>query len=234
MTEDPNKEILYNPLGEEDFDKDKFLQGYSEVQGLEKILKTLKEDALNPQAIQLAGKILHGNDNFYYSSGEQNTARISVEQSLSEGQKGLEKYLSKNESKMLDHLSKEDYINLVQAVKLEKKDGDENHNKLVSAQDEFNKFKDAIQDEQKTLKYLSEKIKKAPKWAQAEFSRLNSNQRYAQLMMQSYGGFFQNKYAMALENADHERVFKDSLNNTKKKGDYYKVISQEVANKLAA
>jgi hypothetical protein len=79
---------------------------------------------------------------------------------------------------------------MVSRVKLNKSKGDENHNDIVVAQEELNKFRDAVQDEGKIIKYLADKMKKAPKWAKAEFERMQGNEKYIQSLIKSYGSYY--------------------------------------------
>ena len=168
MTNDPNKALFYTPLGEDSFDEEHFLQGFNKVSNLENILKILKEDPNNANAISGAGQILHHNEKYYFENNNVANTRQSVEDALPGAQKGLEKYVGHNEEKFLKLIPKEEYINLIMSVKLNKKKDDEKHNTLVEAQENFNKFKEAAQDESKMHKFLDDKMKKAPDWVKKE------------------------------------------------------------------
>jgi hypothetical protein len=229
---------MYTPLGEEAFDKDRFLSGYSAVKGLEEIVSASSKGAVLPgKLVSLAGKILHNQEDFYFRVDNMPNLYEDSPDALKEGNAGIEKYVGKNIKEMLNLVPKEAYVEMIQRVKLNKVEGDEEHNELVSAQEGFNKFVDAAQDSSKATKYLSEQMKKAPKWAQAEFARMQGNERYVQAMMQAYGSYFQSNYLGRLheEGFNAQAAFEKGLKGaSKNKREYLRIIGEVAAKKLEA
>ncbi len=233
MTNNPEKAIYYHPLGEEDFDKEHFLKGFSKVSGLENILKILKEDPNNAKAIGEAGKILKHDEQIYFKMNNIANTRQDVEDALPSGYKGIEKYIGHNEEKFLSLIPEESYVDLLKSVRLTKKKDDEKHNELVEAQENLIKFQEAAQDESKMYKFLEGRMKNAPDWVKKEFLRMGSNTEYIQSTAQAYGGFYSHRFNSLVEEADHKKIFKDSLEASEKKGQYYQAIAKVVSKVLS-
>lgn len=226
----PN-EIYYKPLGEEAYSDKGFVEGYSKLGGLEQALKEVKQDPQSPGAYKYAGGILFNNENHYYQTNT--SPRPALEEASSEGRKGIEKYFSKNETEILENFGKEEYKHLVTAVPLSKIKEEGEHKTIVDAINEFKLVQESAEDPSKINSYLSEKIKKAPKYVQNEFARYSSNGAFLKQIFSNYAAYASHNAKEVLEKGDCEGVFKKSLKEAKKKGKYYDEMAKVLYQKLA-
>jgi hypothetical protein len=227
---DPNKDAFYHPLGKQDYSENHFLKGMKRVKSLRASLEKILEDKENPQAIENASSIIYGDKSQLYKTGEP--IRPLLESEIVSGKKGIEEYVSHNESKFLAQLEDKDYLSLVQGVKLNKIEGNEEHNQLVGVFEAYSKIQEASKDKDSIYRYIAEQIKKAPKSMQDQFARAYTNDNYLNLMFNSYFSVLSHNRKEVLEKADCKKLFTESMKASKKKVEYHAAIAEVLYSKL--
>ena len=227
----PN-EIYYQPFGEEAYDEEAFVDGYSKLSGLEQALSEIKQDPQSTTAYKYAGGIIYGNENFYYQTKE--SPRPVLERAVPEGRKGLEEYVLKNKEPILENFGDEEYKYLVMAVPLSKVKEEGEHKTIVDTINEFKVVQEATEDPSKKIVYLSEKMKKAPKYIQEEFARYSSNEAFTKQLFANYASYVSHNVGEVLEKGDCEGVFKKSLDEAKNKTPFCRGMANILYQKLTS
>ena len=123
---------------------------------------------------------------------------------------------------------------MVTAVPLSKIKEEGEYKTIVDAINEFKLVQESAEDPSKRNSYLSEKIKKAPKYVQNEFARYSSNEAFAKQIFTNYAAYASHNAQEVIENGDCEGVFKKSLSEAKKKAPYYNEMANVLYQKLTA
>lgn len=225
-------EWAYNPMKETDFSKEGFLEGYAKSKNLESALNEIRKDPQSPDAYNVAGGILYSDPNFYHQINR--SPRFALEDIVPEAKKGLEKYVSHNESEILSNFESDDYKSLVSSLRvpLEKAKEDGDYKTISTVINDYKALANASENVESKGVYVSEKMKSAPKYIKNEFERYSSNDSFINQIFKNYAFYAQENFKEVMEKGDMEMVFKTSLYSTKKKGEYYSLMADALYGKL--
>lgn len=193
------EEYQYKPLEEEDFDKKKFVKGYSELNGIGRSIETIVKDSANPQALRTAGKILHNNDEFYLENPKK--LRFDLDDARKKGINGIDKYVSNNEDDFLGNLEEDDFKKISQNVTFNKSEEkkDKKYNDFSKLSGDYHEVSKIAESGNGIIPYLTKKVESRDdkEWLRTKF--ILSDDKYKETMFKAYVEYHSAKFTNAIK-----------------------------------
>jgi len=225
-------DMVYKPIDpSKSYDRGTFVNSFDDFSDLESYVRKLQEDPRDPDATSDLGALLLGNPQFFSKVDDPFITRKHAEDSYSESVEKIARYTEKNFNDFLDKCEDEEIFSYVQNVplyKLEKNNGNEEHNKFI---DSLNKVKEIQEitkegDLSKMGRYVAEKMKDAPDWLQSAFAGAYTNERYISQLFEGFASNDQMRFMGIITEGEGEKqkinrkflenVVKDSLKSAHK------------------